>query len=108
MLNETLRYTPSLYFHPRFANRDTLVRTHLGGTLDLPAGTHVLLDIWHANRHEDHWGLHITGYAADKFAPERWLGKGASDLGTKEWMHFGFGHGPRFCPGKNLGQPAGC
>ena len=104
VLNETLRLTPALYFHPRRASVDTWVRTDQDQTLLLPAGTHVLLDVWHANRHEDFWGTQVTGAPADKFVPERWWGKGATDQGTREWAHFGFGHGPRFCPGKNLGQ----
>jgi cytochrome P450 len=104
VLNETLRLTPALYFHPRRATVDTWVRTDAGETLWLPAATHILLDIWHANRHEDHWGVGITGIPAERFAPDRWIGRGASDQGTRDWLHFGFGHGPRFCPGKNLGQ----
>ena len=104
VLNETLRLTPALYFHPRRATVDTHVRTDDGRTLEIPKGTHILLDVWHANRHEDHWGAGVTGHAAEKFVPERWIGRGANDQGTKEWAHFGFGHGPRFCPGKNLGQ----
>lgn len=104
VLNETLRLTPALYFHPRRATVDTWVETEAGDTLFLPSGTHVLLDVWHANRHEDHWGVAVTGHPADRFVPERWLGKSATDQGTREWLHFGFGHGPRFCPGKNLGQ----
>lgn len=104
VLNETLRLTPALYFHPRRASVDTWVRTEGGESLFIPAGTHILLDVWHANRHEDHWGVAVTGHPADRFVPERWLGRGATDQGTREWLHFGFGHGPRFCPGKNLGQ----
>jgi len=104
VLNETLRLTPALYFHPRRAAVDTWVRTEAGATLFLPAGTHVLLDVWHANRHEDHWGVGVTGFPADRFIPDRWIGRHATDQGTREWLHFGFGHGPRFCPGKNLGQ----
>lgn len=104
VLNETLRLTPALYFHPRRASVDTWVRTDADDTLFIPQGTHILLDVWHANRHEEHWGVGVTGFPAEQFAPERWLGKHASDLGTKEWAHLGFGHGPRFCPGKNLGQ----
>jgi cytochrome P450 len=104
VLNETLRLTPALYFHPRRASTDTWVRTEAGDTLRMPKGTHVLLDVWHANRHEDFWGKAVTGAPADRFAPERWWGKAATDQGTREWTHFGFGHGPRFCPGKNLGQ----
>lgn len=104
VLNETLRLTPALYFHPRRATVETLVKTDAGLELGMPAGTHILLDVWHANRHEDHWGVGVTGFPAGDFAPERWLGKNATDQGTKKWVHFGFGHGPRFCPGKNLGQ----
>ncbi len=104
VLNETLRLTPALYFHPRRATIDTEVRTDSGATLCMPAGTHILLDVWHANRHEDHWGVAVTGHPADRFVPDRWIGRGAKDHGAREWLHFGFGHGPRFCPGKNLGQ----
>ncbi|MCA9280261.1 MAG: cytochrome P450 [Phycisphaeraceae bacterium] len=104
VLNETLRLTPALYFHPRRATADTWIQTDTGGSLFMPRGTHVLLDVWHANRHEDHWGVGVTGFPAERFVPERWIGRGATDLGTREWAHFGFGHGPRFCPGKNLGQ----
>ncbi|MFG0260157.1 MAG: cytochrome P450, partial [Phycisphaerales bacterium JB041] len=54
-------------------------------------------------RHEDHWGVARTGHPAGEFVPERW-----ADLAqcphAKELLHFGFGHGPRFCPGKHLGQ----
>ena len=104
VLNETLRLTPALYFHPRRATAETWIETEDGRSLFMPRGTHVLMDVWHANRHEDHWGERVTGHPADKFVPERWLGRGATDQGTKELSHFGFGHGPRFCPGKNLGQ----
>lgn len=104
VLNETLRLTPALYFHPRRASVETWVKTETGASLCIPAGIHILLDVWHANRHEDHWGKAVTGYAAETFAPERWVGRGATDQGTKDWLHFGFGHGPRFCPGRNLGQ----
>jgi cytochrome P450 len=103
-LNETLRLTPSLYFHPRRATTDTWVEPAPGEKLFLPAGTHVLLDVWHANRHEDHWGVALTGYPALDFAPERWERIAARQWGTNDFLHFGFGHGPRFCPGKSLGQ----
>jgi cytochrome P450 len=104
VLDETLRLTPSLYFLPRRATADTSVQTTDGAKLWMPAGTHVLLDIWHANRHEDHWGVGMTGYPAQEFAPQRWENITASDRGSKDLLHFGFGHGPRFCPGKHLGQ----
>lgn len=104
VLEETLRLTPALYFHPRRPTVETWVETSDGARLKLPARTHVLLDVWHANRHEDHWGKAVTGYAASDFAPERWEDSTSRDLRSKDLLHFGFGHGPRFCPGKSLGQ----
>jgi cytochrome P450 len=104
VLDETLRLTPSLYFLPRRATADTWVGTADGRKLQLPAGTHILLDVWHANRHEDHWGVQATGYPATEFVPERWEWMAARGRGSKDVLHFGFGHGPRVCPGKYLGQ----
>ena len=70
----------------------------------IPGGTHILLDVWHANRHDDHWGVATSGYPANDFAPERWEHLARSKRGSKENLHFGFGHGARVCPGKHLGQ----
>ena len=70
----------------------------------IPQGAHVLLDVWHANRHEDHWGVAATGYPALDFVPERWEELAARGRVSKDTLHFGFGHGPRVCPGKHLGQ----
>jgi cytochrome P450 len=104
VLNETLRLTPALYFLPRRATIDCWVKTATGKQLMIPKGTHILLDVWHANRHADHWGISVTGHPADEFVPERWEKLEMHDHGSREFAHFGFGHGPRFCPGKNLGQ----
>jgi cytochrome P450 len=104
VLNETLRLTPSLYFHPRRASADTWVELGSGEKFWIPMGTHILLDVWHANRHEDHWGVEATGFRADIFAPERWAKTSKHELRAGDLLHFGFGHGPRFCPGKSLGQ----
>jgi cytochrome P450 len=103
-LDETLRLTPSLYFLPRRATADTWVETADSHRMFIPRGTHILLDIWHANRHEDHWGLAATGYSAVDFVPERWAEMAAQGRASKEMLHFGFGHGPRVCPGQHLGQ----
>lgn len=103
VLDETLRLTPALYFHPRKATVDTWITTRDDLRLCIPAGTHILLDVWHANRHEDHWGVEQTGYPADEFHPLRWE-EIANRQDSKRWLHFGFGHGPRFCPGKSLGM----
>jgi cytochrome P450 len=103
-LNETLRLTPSLYFLPRQAKADTWVETADGRRMFIPIDTHILLDVWDANRHEDHWGVGVSGYPALDFVPERWEHLAASGRGSKEMLHFGFGHGPRVCPGKHLGQ----
>ena len=104
VLDETLRLTPSLYFLPRRATADTWIEPEPGQRMMIPRGTHVLLDVWHANRHEDHWGAAVTGYPATEFVPERWEKLRAEERGRNEMLHFGFGHGPRFCPGKSLGQ----
>ncbi len=104
VLDETLRLSPSLYFHPRRATVHTTVELSAEEAITMPAGTHVLLDVWHANRHEDHWGIGQTGYPASEFHPQRWERMEQEGRPMNEWPHFGFGHGPRFCPGKSLGQ----
>ncbi|MCC9606155.1 cytochrome P450 [Blastopirellula sp. JC732] len=103
-LEETLRLTPSLYFLPRKATATTRIETADGRVMEIPKGTHILLDVWHANRHADHWGEAATGYPADVFAPQRWETLAADKSRSKEYLHFGFGHGSRVCPGKHLGQ----
>jgi cytochrome P450 len=104
VLDETLRLTPSLYFLPRRTTAQTTVTLPDGRELHIPKGTHILLDVWHANHHEDHWGTDVTGFPADEFAPERWKRLAESPGRSKEFLHFGFGHGSRVCPGKHLGQ----
>jgi cytochrome P450 len=104
VLDETLRFTPSLYFLPRRATADTWIETADQRKMFIPKGTHILLDVWHANRHEDHWGVPTTGYPANEFVPERWEKLAEQGRGSKDILHFGFGHGPRVCPGKHLGQ----
>lgn len=104
VLDETLRLSPALYFHPRRASADTWVETDAKQRLFIPKGTHILLDVWHANRHEDHWGINVTGFPAADFVPRRWERLAAQGRESRGLLHFGFGHGPRFCPGKNLGQ----
>jgi cytochrome P450 len=102
-LEETLRLTPSLYFLPRRATVDTWIETADGQRMFIPQGTHVILDVWHANRCEDFWGETLTGYPADAFAPERWEVLARRGRSPREILHFGFGYGPRVCPGKFLG-----
>lgn len=104
VLDETLRLTPSLYFLPRKATADTWIETADGRKMLIPKGTHILLDVWHANRHEDNWGVQATGYPALDFVPERWSDMAMLGRRSKDNLHFGFGHGPRVCPGKHLGQ----
>ena len=72
VLDETLRLTPSLYFLPRRATADTWVETADGRKMFIPRGTHILLDVWHANRHEDHWGVAAPAIRRCEFVPERW------------------------------------
>ena len=103
VLEETLRLTPSLYFLPRWSSVDTWIETADGRKMMIPQHTHVLLDVWHANRCEDFWGAGISGYRADTFAPDRWDVLAKHGRSHKEILHFGFGHGPRVCPGRFLG-----
>ena len=98
-----INFTKAQAFSCR-ATADTWIETTAGNKLLIPKGTHILLDVWHANRHEDHWGVSVTGYSALDFVPERWERLTSHDRGLKDLLHFGFGHGPRFCPGKHLGQ----
>ena len=104
VLDETLRLTPPLYFLPRRAPTKIRVELPDGRDLVVPPGAYVLLDHWNANRHEDHWGVESTGYPAMAFAPERWEWLAEHQRSSKEFLHFGFGHGPRVCPGKHLGE----
>ena len=104
VLEETLRLTPSLYFLPRRATADTWIETSDQRRMWIPSGTHILLDVWHANRNEEHWGEAVTGYPAIDFVPDRWREMAARGVRSKDMLHFGFGHGPRVCPGKHLGQ----
>ena len=104
VLDETLRLTPSLYFLPRRATADILIETADGRVCSFPteptssgtSGTPIVMD--------DHRGIQATGYPALDFVPERWADMEAQGRGSKEILHFGFGHGPRVCPGKHLGQ----
>ncbi|MEC9035402.1 MAG: cytochrome P450 [Verrucomicrobiota bacterium] len=103
VLEETLRLTPALYFLPRYATQDTWIETNDKRRMLIPEGTHIRLDVWHANRCEDFWGERVTGYPADQFEPKRWEFLADKGIEAKDMLHFGFGHGPRFCPGRSLG-----
>lgn len=104
VLEETLRLTPSLYFLPRKATVDTWVEAEDGRKMLIPKGTHILLDVWHANRLEDYWGVKNTGYPASEFAPQRWDKLTKDGHVPKNFLHYGFGHGARVCPGTFPGQ----
>ncbi|MDX1682237.1 MAG: cytochrome P450, partial [Phycisphaeraceae bacterium] len=104
VLDETLRLTPSLYFLPRRPTGPTTVETDDGRVLEMPRGTHVLLDVWHANRRESAWGEEATGFPAEAFAPDRWDQVEVRSPAARAQLHFGFGDGARVCPGKFLGQ----
>lgn len=104
VLEETLRLTPALYFLPRKATVDTWIETSDKRRMLIPKGTTIRLDVWHANRCEDIWGKAVTGFPADAFAPERWDVLAQKGISASEMLHFGFGHGPRYCPGRYLGM----
>ena len=104
VLDETLRLTPSLYFLPRQGTADVWVETTDGRRLFIPRGVHLLLDVWHANRHEDHWGIARTGHPAMRLHRSAGREMDARADVPKDIMHFGFGFGARICPGQHLGQ----
>ena len=103
VLEETLRLTPALYFLPRRATVDTWLELADHRKMFLPLGTQLRLDVWHANRCEEFWGKAVSGYPADTFAPDRWEVLAGKGITPRDILHFGFGHGPRFCPGRYLG-----
>ena len=103
VLEETLRLTPALYFLPRRATVDTWIETADHRKMFIPKGTQLRLDVWHANRCEEFWGKAVSGYPAETFAPDRWEVLAKKGITAKDMLHFGFGHGPRFCPGRFLG-----
>jgi cytochrome P450 len=103
VLEETLRLTPALYFLPRRATVDTWIETVDQRKMLIPKGTQLRLDVWHANRCEEFWGKAVSGYPAEAFAPDRWEFLAKKGITAKDMLHFGFGHGPRFCPGRYLG-----
>jgi cytochrome P450 len=103
VLEETLRLTPALYFLPRRASVDIWIEMADHRKMFVPKGTQLRLDVWHANRCEEFWGKAVSNYPADMFAPERWEFLATKGITAKDILHFGFGHGPRFCPGRYLG-----
>jgi cytochrome P450 len=103
VLEETLRLTPALYFLPRRAATDIWIETTDHRKMLVPKGTQLRLDVWHANRCEEFWGTEVSGYSAGTFAPERWQFLAKKGITARDILHFGFGHGPRFCPGRFLG-----
>ena len=44
-----------------------------------------------------------AGLPAEAFAPARWEFLAQKGITAKDILHFGFGQGPRFCPGRYLG-----
>lgn len=103
VLEETLRLTPALYFLPRRATVDTWIETTDRRKMFIPKDTCLRLDVWNANRCEEFWGKAVSGYPAVEFAPDRWEVLAKKGITSKDMLHFGFGHGPRFCPGRFLG-----
>lgn len=104
-LDESLRLHAPLYLLPR-TSKDEVTVTTSKGTLTIPENVHIILATYHAGRHETYWGVERTGYPATDYVPERWDPENMKKHGmtVDDNMHFGFGHGPRACSGKNFAQ----
>lgn len=104
-LDESLRLHAPLYLLPR-TSKDEVTVTTSKGTLTIPENVHIILATYHAGRHETYWGVERTGYPATDYVPERWDPENMKKHGmtADDNLHFGFGHGPRACSGKNFAQ----
>jgi cytochrome P450 len=75
VLQEAMRLCPPLPALLRRATQDVTVLTSQG-SVTLPKGSEVLLDIFHAQRDASVWGVGKTGFSELDFKPERWEQRG--------------------------------
>jgi cytochrome P450 len=103
VIEESLRLHPPFYVLLRRTTSDVTVECSTG-KFWIPKGTELTLDIFNSQRDNNQWGTERTGYAANRFAPERW-GKenvAARGLSNQALDLFSFGSGPRICLGLHL------
>ena len=103
VVQETLRMYPSLWAAYRAARIDDTIETP-EGTIDVPAGTQVVLSPYITQRRGEQWDK--SGYPAEEFVPDRWDPDHIKALGLKadDLRVFSFGHGTRVCMGKHFAR----
>lgn len=101
ILNETLRFYPTVPITTRIAVCDT----KLGGQY-IPKGTEVLISPWLINRSPAQW--EVEGRPAGMFCPERWIdddGRPNNHGGAStNYAIQTFSHGPRSCVGQGFAK----
>jgi cytochrome P450 len=103
VIDESLRLHPPIYSLPRRITSDMTVECPAGKYL-IPKGAEVLLDLFSAQRDPSYWGEGRTGYAADRFEPQRWSPANIEKhgLSNQDRDLFSFGLGPRVCLGAHM------
>ncbi|KAB8346368.1 hypothetical protein FH972_023410 [Carpinus fangiana] len=93
--NETLRFTPPVPLTLRVAARDTSIQGQF-----VPKGTTLIYSPSAMSFNKAIWGAD-----ADKFQPERWMGKNTNSGGAESnYAFLTFLHGPRSCIGQGFSK----
>ena len=85
---ETLRLHPTIPTTYRIAVRDSSIQG-----INIPKGTHIIIDFQGINRDTSIWGLD-----SDAFIPDRWLQDDARQ------SHMSFSSGPHNCIGRDIAR----
>lgn len=89
VFEESMRLYPSAPIVPRLTSRDTVLGGHR-----LPAGSRVLVSLFHVHRDPRHWP------DPERFDPERF--DPAAKKGRHRYAYIPFGAGPHLCIGKHF------
>ncbi|XP_047321816.1 xanthotoxin 5-hydroxylase CYP82C2-like [Impatiens glandulifera] len=95
IFKESIRLQPTF---PLLLMREAMEDCNLGG-FEIPAGTHLLVNIWKIHRDPSVWSEPL------EFKPERFLTQEKNiELGGKNFELLPFGSGRRMCPGITFSQ----
>lgn len=89
VFEESMRLYPSAPIVPRLAVRDTTLGGH-----HVPAGSRMLVSLFHVHRHREHWS-DPERFDPDRFAP-------TERAGRHRFAYIPFGAGPHLCIGKHF------